>query len=138
MKLKVLFSDKYKIAAVCSGDDCAVKTDLSGENLKLINYQTTLDYLNNMLRIAAINGLSKFGSNYVHLVDRKNKIYEFSKGDLRLIFFNGEGTLVAICINIFVKKSQKTPKEHVKNAVLIKNKYFEEAKSNQILEEYGD
>lgn len=85
------------------------------------------------LDLLSKNGPSFFSSDQLHLVDAPNKIYEFVAGRLRLLFFFGAPGRVVICSHMFVKKSQKTPKDEILDAVRWKKK-FESETSRQTVQ----
>lgn len=61
-----------------------------------------------------LNGLSPKQS---HLVDQAHGIYEFIKGDLRLLYFKGEGRAIVVCTAGVVKKGQKADRKAVSASI---------------------
>lgn len=57
-----------------------------------------------------------------HQIDKKNKIWQFTKGRLRVLWFYGDGKLI-VCSHVFVKRTKKTPKAELNKAVNIKRIY---------------
>ena len=80
----------------------------------------------------AMLGPVSFSSDQLHLVDAPNKIYELIAGRLRLLFFYGSPGRLVICSHLFVKKSQKTPKAEVEEAVRIKRQFASDTANNAI------
>ncbi|MBU1206172.1 MAG: type II toxin-antitoxin system RelE/ParE family toxin [Proteobacteria bacterium] len=60
-----------------------------------------------------------------------NKIYQFSQGRLRVIWFYDEGKMI-ICTQGFIKKTPRTPQGEISNAKLAMKSYFEAKKSGLI------
>lgn len=62
----------------------------------------------------------------------REKIYEFrTKGGLRLLWFYDEGSLV-VCVNGYIKNSQKTPNSEIDTAIEWKTKYFDAKKNGSL------
>lgn len=59
-----------------------------------------------------------------HRVDKKNEIYEFVKGDHRLLCFQADGKVV-VCSHIFMKKGRKTPDDEKAKAIRLRKDYLE-------------
>jgi phage-related protein len=59
-------------------------------------------------------------------------IFEFrTKGGLRLLWFYDEGRVV-ICVNGYIKQSQKTPPQEIDDAIQWKNRYFEAKQAGKL------
>ena len=55
----------------------------------------------------------------------REKIFEFrTKGGLRLLWFYDEGSVV-ICANGYIKQGQKTPEQHIEEAITWKKSYLQ-------------
>ena len=67
-----------------------------------------------------------------HLVDENEKIYEFVKGNYRVLFFTDADKLV-ICCNCFLKQTQKTPLLEANTAKRAKQKYFIDKANKNIM-----
>jgi hypothetical protein len=71
-----------------------------------------------------------------HLVDKDEGIYEFIKGDLRILWFYAKGNRgIVICSHGFLKKGQKTPNREKKTAIQLKKEYESGGKSLNIIKE---
>lgn len=88
------------------------------------NHEKSVDGLLAMLERFADHGQKMLHDGICHEIDEKNKIFEFIKGDLRLIWFYGDGSKIIICSHCFVKKGQKTPKSEKAEAISIKDSYW--------------
>lgn len=75
-----------------------------------------------------------------HEVDKNEGIYEFIKGDLRVLWFYARGNRgIVICSHAFVKKDQKTPNKEKKYAIRVRENYEDGGRSLNIIEqEAGD
>lgn len=66
-----------------------------------------------------------------HSVNSEERIYEFIKGNYRLLCFEADGALI-ICSHLMRKKSQKTPKADIARAVQLKDAYLSAKGSNAV------
>ncbi len=120
MRLKLLFEDSFQVVAVMNGDDCPADAFINnGEDS-----QKTRIGLQEMLGHVAERGLAEIPSAWFHEANKKEKIFEFIKGDLRLFFFKGEGNQIAVCTSGVRKKGQKADKAAVNKAVAYRKTYF--------------
>lgn len=78
-----------------------------------------------------IEGPRALGTVNYHCVDDANDIYEFIKGDHRLLCFPADGRLV-VCSHVIRKKSQKTKPIDKKKAANLRKAYVEAAKAGQV------
>ena len=90
-----------------------------------------------ILEHVAQRGLQNVPLAWVHEANKAKRIYEFRKGDLRLFFFKGNGSQIAICTGGVLKKGQKADKGAVNRAVAMKNMYVE-AVQRQTIEVVND
>lgn len=128
MRLKLLFEDNFQIVAVMDGDECpADKFINNGED----NQKARLG-LQEMLGHVAEKGLAEVPSGWFHEANKKERIYEFIKGDLRLFFFKGEGKQIAICTSGVRKKGQKADKAAVAKAADSRKTYIAAIAANTI------
>lgn len=67
-------------------------------------------------------GPKELGGDLCHPIDKKNGIYEFIKGQIRVLWFEDEGKVI-VCTHAFLKKSPKTPKTEIEKARSIKTRY---------------
>ena len=88
----------------------------------------------------ASSGKDTFSDDLCHLVNKDEKIWQFTKGRLRVLWFYGQGNRIVVCSHGFVKQSQKTPRQEIKRATSTKNQYEAAVKVNAvtILEEEND
>lgn len=112
------------------GDDCPVLQFLErGEKA----YEASRKGLRALLARAASNSLQGFPALLMHEVDKDHGIYEFIKGNLRLLFFKGEDGELVVCTGGYIKKSSKIDKHMVAAAVQAQKEYLEAKKSGKIV-----
>lgn len=134
MKVKELVAAQFQVVAVMDGDTCPAEDFLfQGE----ADYEANRDGLLVLLEHAAQHGLDGLPSKLLHEVDKKNKIYEFKKGQLRLFFFKGSNGQIAVCTAGLIKKTQKADKGAVKAAARHRTAYLA-AVANRTLEVMKD
>lgn len=130
MKLKVLFSEKFKVVGVIHKGICiAEEFMLNGEDATKASRLGLLKFL----KIVSEVGLEDVPSSWFHEVNKNEGIYEFSKGRLRLFFFKGSDGCIAICTTGLMKKTQKVDSKSVDFAIQYKKEY-EEAFTNKLIE----
>jgi hypothetical protein len=78
-----------------------------------------------------IEGPRSLGTDNYHRVDDNNDIYEFIKGNHRLLCFQAEGRVV-VCSHVIRKKSQKTPAAEKKRAAKLRDEYLAAKKAGAI------
>ncbi len=66
-----------------------------------------------------------------HLIDERHHVYEFIKGDIRILYFKDGGTVV-ICAEALIKKTQKVDKNAKKRAIQFQKDYMEAKKAGQL------
>ena len=81
--------------------------------------------------------MQNVSNKLVREVSKKEKIYEFRKGDLRLFFFHGEGNCIAVCCSGVIKKGQKADISAVTKAARLRSEYMS-AVANQTIEVIKD
>ena len=86
-----------------------------------------------ILNRVSANGLEPLPDSLSHLVDKKEKIYEFIKGNLRLFYFRGQDNLLIICTSVTIKKTQKVDKKQVDLAIRRKLEYLQSVKDGTIV-----
>lgn len=127
MRVKELFSDKYQVVAVMVGDECPAENFLvEGES------RSYRDGLLVMLETVSENGLPNVPPKWFHEANKKEKIYEFIKGPLRLFFFQGHGPQIAVCAFGVRKQSQKADQAEVAKVIKMRKEYFEAITSNTL------
>lgn len=82
-----------------------------------------------------VTGPRSLGVSLYHQVDADHGIYEFVKGRLRVLCFEASSGAICVCACIFLKKSQKTPKKHVRQAISLQRSY-EEAAAERLVKIY--
>lgn len=102
------------------------------------NYEKSLDGLMAMLEKFSQHGPKFLNDEICHEVDSNNKIFEFIKGDLRLLWFYGAGNKIIVCSHIFVKKGQKTPAPQKNIAIRIRDRYLKLVKTGKPVKLYFD
>lgn len=127
MRIKILAEDRYIVSAIMDGDECQVEQSLCSPNAEFEAYS---DGLLDMLERTAKSGWEQFSSKQVHFIDEKHKIYEFVRGRLRLIFFHGENSLLVVCTEVIVKKTQKADKKVVNRAIQAQKAYWKSVEDN--------
>ena len=98
------------------------------------NYAKSVGGLLSLLEKFAQHGKKILNDDLCHEVDSNNKIFEFIKGDLRLLWFYGAGNKIVICSHVFIKKRQKTPESEKNAAIEIKNRYMKAIDSGKAVE----
>lgn len=136
MKLRVLHKGAWSIVAPAGADgscECVDSLDEFASNKKtqkmvlgLFALWERIDY----------RGPRALGTDLYHCVDAKEGVYEFIKGDLRLLCFEARGALV-VCSHVMRKASQKTPKSEVARVVRIRDEFLkaDAGKSVQLIDE---
>lgn len=83
-------------------------------------------------KYVANGGPQALNTAQCHQVDANNKIYEFSAGRLRVLFFQSATGRMVICTHMFLKKTQKTPPKDVNKAIRAKKDYEQADKAGLI------
>lgn len=121
MEVKILAQDKYKVVGTMDGDACpAEEFLLKGES----STSSSRHGLAEMLGHVAKSGLDQLPAAWTHEANKKGKVYEFIKGNLRLFFFKGNNGDIAVCTGGVVKKGQKADKAAVKKAIAMREQYM--------------
>ena len=129
MYIKALADDKYQVVAVVVNGDCPVEHFLAdGE----ASTKSTREALMQMLMSVAESGLQTVPHKWSHEVNKREQIYEFIKGPLRLFYFKGEGRQIAVCTSGGRKSGQKTDKAAVAKAVNMRAAYFKAVQNNTL------
>lgn len=119
--MKLLIEDRYRIVATMDGDTCPVEEFLStGEDSTAAMRSGLLT----MLKHVAANGLASAPAPWIHEANKKEKIYEFRKGRLRIFFFKGEEGQIAVCTSGILKKGQKADLPSVTRASALRDEYL--------------
>lgn len=88
------------------------------------NYDKSVAGLLSMIGKFAEHGQKMLNDSICHEIDENEKLFEFIKGDLRLIWFYGSGNKIIICSHCFIKKGRKTPPNEKAIAIKFKKEYF--------------
>jgi hypothetical protein len=137
VKVKALAIDAYAIVGMMHGSSCPADIFLTQGDA---GTQASRDGLRTMLKMTASAGLSAIPSAWYHEADKRNGIYEFVKGSLRLIFFKGRNGQIAVCTGGVVKKGQKADKTSVAYAIRCKKDYIAAlaAEGIELVEDNGE
>ena len=87
-------------------------------------YEASLEGMLYLMQRVAEHGTSSLTAKQFHYIDKKNGIFQFRKGDFRLLGFNDSGRII-VCVHGILKKSMKTPKKDIKTAIRRKKSYLE-------------
>ncbi|MBN7822316.1 type II toxin-antitoxin system RelE/ParE family toxin [Bowmanella yangjiangensis] len=98
------------------------------------NYTKSMEGLMSMLEKFAAHGQRMLNDEICHEADKNAKIFEFIKGDLRLLWFYGDGNKIIVCSHAFVKKRQKAPPLEVRKAINLKDRYEKLIKDGKKIE----
>jgi len=87
-----------------------------------------------LLEQAAENplGPTQWPSELTHLADKDNKIYQFIKGDLRVLYFF-DADKILICAAATLKQGKKTNPKAVASAVAARDEYFQAKASGDVV-----
>lgn len=129
MYIKALADDVYQIVAVVVNGDCPVENFLCDTEAST---KSTREALAQMLERVAELGLQNVPYKWSHEVSKREQIYEFIKGPLRLFYFKGEGRQIAVCTSGVRKSGQKADKAAVDHAKKMRDAYFEAVQSKTL------
>ncbi len=134
MRLKLLERGEWQVCAViddsAEDDPCCPLLEFLIELPK--KHHGSRAGLFKFLREFATHGPRNFNSEQCHYVDKEEKIWQFVKGDLRILWFYGDERKLIICTHGFVKSSAKTPISQKEHAIAIKQKYLTAARSRAV------
>jgi hypothetical protein len=121
VRLKYLLKDRWPICApLDSNDQTEVEQFLSGLDG---NYEASRNGILVLMERFSKNGRDGFSDKLCHYVDKEEKIWEFIKGPLRVLWFEAGGQMI-VCACGYVKKQQKADKRMVQHAIRLKHAYF--------------
>jgi hypothetical protein len=138
MKLQRLESRLWDVTAVLDESDedisCPLVDFLAGLGKQ---HEGSVSGLFDFFGRFAVSGRDTFNDELCHYVDKDEKIWEFIKGDIRVLWFYGNGSRIIICSHAFIKKGRKTPKKEVDRAISAKKVYEKSVKKGciEIIEE---
>jgi hypothetical protein len=132
VKLKRLLPGNWSICAVVNedadGDYCDLEDFL--HELPADYYRSGVG-IGNLFEHVAQSGPQLLPDAVSHYVDKDEKIWEFIKGKIRVLWFYDNGQLI-ICSHAFIKKTQKTPKSEKLQAIKCKKEYFAAKKAKKV------
>lgn len=134
MHLLPIRENRWGIFAVCKNSGSCQLLDFLGGLAN--NYSGSVENLQALIvRISDDQrGPNLLPDEISHYVDKKEKIWEFISGDIRLLwFYSNSVRKVIICSHAFIKKSRKTPKSDIAKAIRIKKQYEKAAEQDRIV-----
>lgn len=124
MKLLPIKKDKWDLYAVCNADgSCPLLLWLSGLNAK---YKGSVRRLKSIFDSCAESpdGPRLLSKEISHEFDKKNSLYEFVAGDLRVVwFYHPSKRMAVICEFGFIRKGQHPSKVTKEKAIKIKSDF---------------
>lgn len=133
MRLKPIRKDKWAILApLDDGGNCPLLHSFS--ELQKENKGAMANLAASLKRVVENRlGPKVLSVERSHYVNKKNKIYEFVAGRMRLLWFQSpEEQRVIICSHLFMKKTQKTPSREVNKALKVKEDYLAALRKGQL------
>lgn len=115
----------YRVVGAMDGDHCPAEAFLAEGPAQ---YFVARRGLSRWLEEVAKGGLEQLPAAASHEVNKRERIYEFIKGDLRLFYFKGKNGDVAVCCGGVVKKGQKADAQSVARAIRWKKAYEQAVK----------
>lgn len=134
MRLKVLHTGGWRVAAVLNADDrCLLEEELVSlaDNPKLYGYILGFHAL--WARIQRV-GPRALGTDLYHCVDEEHEIYEFLKGPLRLLCFEAEGAVV-VCSHVIRKQRQKIKARDKQQAIALRRDFLQAQAARNVIYE---
>ena len=121
MKIVLLGSRDWSVYAVV--DD----SNSNDDTCELLDFFETLaaqhhgsrDGMFQLFERFAERGRSIFNDAICHYVDQEEKIFEFIKGDIRVLWFYAGHDKTIVCTHGFLKDGKKTPTADKKNKKII-------------------
>lgn len=95
------------------------------------NYEAQVTGLVEMFETYSKVGQSGLTLKQFHHADNNHDIYQFRRGDIRVMCFKDEGGLVLLC-SAKLKGGTKADKKQVKKAIKLKSEYFREKGANNL------
>lgn len=127
--VKELFLGSYQIVAIMDGDVCPTEDFIvNGEETT----RASREGLYKMLSDTSKNGLDGIPSAWIHEANKKNGIYEYVKGPLRLFFFKGAGKQIVVCTVGGRKNGNKADKPSVNISKQYRDAYLHALKTNTL------
>ncbi|RRV26754.1 hypothetical protein EGJ23_12070 [Pseudomonas sp. o96-267] len=120
MNLKVLLSGKWTILTPTKQNGLSeLEEFIAGLGS---NFEASLAGVFTMMEQHCSYGPEHFNSSQCHYVDQKEQIYQYSKGRIRVFWFEDDDKVV-ICTHGLLKKTQKTPRQEIQRAIKVKERY---------------
>lgn len=85
-----------------------------------------------MLQHVAKSGFQGVPSKWCHEANKKEQVYEFIKGPLRLFYFKGKGKQIAVCTGGVRKKGSKADAGAVATAAGMRQAYMKAVEENTL------
>jgi hypothetical protein len=123
--LKPLAIGRFTVLGVVENCCCPVESFLSTEAAR--------DGLRMFLQMVAEQGLQNLPASWTHEASKKEQIYEFIKGPLRLFYFKGVAGQIAICTGGVRKAGRNADPAAVAKASRLRKAYFEAHQSNTLI-----
>lgn len=121
MRLKRLIKDRWRI---CAPLDAQNRTEVETFLSELDgNYEANIGGMLALMERYAKLGPNGMNDAICHIANKKEKIWEFIKGRLRVYWFDA-GNEIVVCVCACIKKSQKVDPTMVDKAIQMKNDYF--------------
>lgn len=123
-----LEKDVYTVAAAATdrkGDPVCELIDFIADCLDNPKYKSYAQGVQDLMERFSTHGREGLTSDQTHHADKANEIYQFKKGDLRVLYFYADDKSIVICSHGFVKKTQKADRKEVRKAVNLRNQYLE-------------
>lgn len=128
MQLKVITKNNWSVCAIEDANGNCELLDWLAQNRADGNYKSSADGLLAIFQHVAENGIQDLSDKLSHQIDSKNKLYEFIKGKLRVIYFVETGKII-VCTHGFNKtQSQTIPKPEKDKAIKLKSTYESQSK----------
>lgn len=123
-----LEKDVYTVAAAATdrkGDPVCELIDFISDCVDNPKYRGYAQGIQDLLERFSTYGRDGLTSDQTHHADKANEIYQFKKGDLRVLYFYADEKSIVICSHGFIKKTQKADNKEVRKAVSLRKQYLE-------------
>lgn len=122
MRLKVLYPAHWKVVAPMDASGHCELEQVLAQMAQDPKRKAVANGLYALWGRIEAHGPRTLGTYLYHCVDGEHGIYEFIKGDFRVLCFEAEGAVV-VCSHIFRKASQKTPRREIARAITLQQDY---------------
>lgn len=134
MRLIILSAHRWRVFAECDRRGTVDVVDQISRHMTG-NYRKSAAALVGLIDRCAQHGPRSLPPNLSH--ECGQGIWEFIKGDLRLLYFVADDSVV-VCSHLFLKKRQKTPGKEVDRAARLRDRYRAAEASGDLQELRGD